>query len=78
MSRNVIPWPKPAVRAIVVERVKPRSPLWHAHFTGDEWTREKIFNPPMRLALLLAELQECPARDGLPIIIRREPREMAA
>ena len=78
MNRNVIPWPKPAVRAIVVERVKPRSPYWHAHFAGDEWTREKIFNPPMRLALLLAELQECRARDGLPIVVRRELREMAA
>ncbi|MBU1607183.1 MAG: hypothetical protein KKD08_10310 [Alphaproteobacteria bacterium] len=60
---------RPPVRAIHVERFNPRSDLWQASYAGDEWTEEMLFNPPMRLPLLKAELFSCAQRRGLPIVV---------
>lgn len=75
----IIPFPKQPIRSI---RVVPHSAdgvfCW-ARYPGDEWTSEIIFNPPMKLPLLLSELKTCKERRGLPIVIEeRKPTKVAA
>lgn len=75
----ISPFPKQPIRSI---RVVPHSAdgvfCW-ARYPGDEWTNEIIFNPPMKLPLLLSELKACKERRGLPIVIEeRKPTKVAA
>ena len=42
---------------------------WQASYAGDEWTEAMLFNPPMRLRQLLADLRGLRAHCGLPIVV---------
>lgn len=57
------------IRAIFIQPFNSRSELWQASYAGDEWTGEMLFYPPMRLALLKAELFNSSERRGLPIVV---------
>jgi hypothetical protein len=74
---KVVPLDREPIRALIVEPFNSSALIWQASYAGDEWTNELLFNPPMKLPLLLAELKQWKGRNGLPIVVQHR-REMAA
>ena len=58
----------PIVRAIHIERFN-HSDLWQATFPGDEWTRAKVFAPPLPLHQLKQQLWMSGETQGLPMVV---------
>ena len=65
----IIPFPKEPIRSIKIVPHSSDGIFYWARYEGDEWTNELRFEPPMKLPLLLRELNLCKERRGLPLVI---------